>query len=77
MGSIGYGEILLIILLIFILFGPEKLPELGKAIGKAVKEFKKAESEVKNALGESFKSESANSLEVSEKDSKEKQEKNG
>ncbi|NMC00560.1 MAG: twin-arginine translocase TatA/TatE family subunit [Thermoanaerobaculaceae bacterium] len=48
MGSIGYGEILLILIIALLLFGPEKLPEFGKAFGRAIKEFKKAENEVKS-----------------------------
>jgi sec-independent protein translocase protein TatA len=50
MGSIGSGEILLIIVLALILFGPQKLPELGKALAKAIKEFKKAEVEIKEVF---------------------------
>lgn len=54
MGSIGFSEILLIIFIALLLFGPENLPKLGKAIGRAAKEFKKVENEVK----EIFKDES-------------------
>lgn len=42
MGNIGFGEILVILLIILIFFGPSKLPEIGKALGKAIQEFKKA-----------------------------------
>lgn len=42
MGNIGLGEILLIALIALLLFGPKKLPELGKAVGKGLHEFKKA-----------------------------------
>jgi sec-independent protein translocase protein TatA len=52
MGSIGYGEVLLIFIIALLLFGPEKLPELGKALGRAFKEFKKAENEVREILKE-------------------------
>ena len=38
---IGTSEILLILIIILILFGPTKLPELAKAIGKSVREYKK------------------------------------
>lgn len=39
---IGFGEVLLILVIVLILFGPKKLPELAKAIGKAMNEYKKA-----------------------------------
>ena len=41
MGNIGIGEILILVLVVLILFGPNKLPELGKAMGKALGEFRK------------------------------------
>jgi len=41
MGNIGLGEILILVLVVLILFGPNKLPELGKAMGKALGEFRK------------------------------------
>ena len=50
MGSIGAGEIILIFLIALLLFGPSKLPELGRALGRAVREFKKAETEVRDAI---------------------------
>jgi sec-independent protein translocase protein TatA len=52
MGHIGIPEIILIVLAIIVLFGAKKLPEIGSALGKAIREFKKAgkdiEGEVKN-----------------------------
>lgn len=42
MGRIGAGELILILVLALIIFGPSKLPEMGKAIGKGLREFKKA-----------------------------------
>jgi len=42
MSNFGIGEILLIALIALILFGPRKLPELGRAIGKGLHEFKRA-----------------------------------
>ena len=35
------GEIILVLVVLFLLFGPQKLPEIGAAIGKAIREFKK------------------------------------
>jgi sec-independent protein translocase protein TatA len=42
MGKIGFTEILLILLVIVLLFGGRKIPELMKGIGQGMKEFKKA-----------------------------------
>jgi sec-independent protein translocase protein TatA len=54
MGRIGTPEIIIIVLAIIILFGAKKLPEIGSALGKAIKEFRKAgkdiHEEVKNAV---------------------------
>ena len=41
MGSFGWTEILIVVLIIIILFGGKKIPELMSAIGKGIKEFKK------------------------------------
>jgi len=40
--NLGFGEIALIIFVALLLFGPKKLPELGKAAGNTLREFKKA-----------------------------------
>ncbi|MBF0483875.1 MAG: twin-arginine translocase TatA/TatE family subunit [Candidatus Omnitrophica bacterium] len=42
MGRIGFGEIVVVLLVALLLFGPKKLPELARAIGNAIQEFKKA-----------------------------------
>jgi len=41
----GIGELIIILVIILLIFGASKLPELGKAVGKAIKEFKKAGKE--------------------------------
>ncbi|MBM4295084.1 MAG: twin-arginine translocase TatA/TatE family subunit [Deltaproteobacteria bacterium] len=41
----SWGPILIILLIVLILFGPRRLPELGESIGKAIKGFKKAHEE--------------------------------
>jgi len=46
MSGIGFWEITVILLVILILFGAAKLPEIGKALGKAIQEFKKAGKEL-------------------------------
>lgn len=47
MGSLGMQEIIVVFILALIIFGPRKLPELGKTIGKGLAEFKKASNELK------------------------------
>ena len=46
MGSLGMQEIIVIFILALIVFGPKKLPELGKSLGKGMAEFKKASNEL-------------------------------
>jgi sec-independent protein translocase protein TatA len=50
MGNLGFGEMLLIGIAILIFFGPSKLPELGKALGKGIQEFKKASRELTESV---------------------------
>lgn len=45
-GNLGTGEIILILLVILILFGAKKIPELAQGLGKGIREFKKAMREV-------------------------------
>jgi sec-independent protein translocase protein TatA len=52
MGSLGMQEIIVIFILALIVFGPRKLPELGKTIGKSLAEFKKASNELKQTWEE-------------------------
>ncbi len=47
MGSLGMQEIIVIFILALIVFGPRKLPELGKSLGKGLAEFKKASNELR------------------------------
>jgi sec-independent protein translocase protein TatA len=44
MGDIGFTEILLILLVVVLLFGGRKIPELMKGLGQGIREFKKASS---------------------------------
>lgn len=45
-GRIGTAELLLILGLVLIIFGPKKLPEIGRSLGKGLREFKQATSEI-------------------------------
>lgn len=49
-GKIGMGELLLILGIVLIIFGPSKLPALAKSMGQAVKEFRKGTEEVKKEV---------------------------
>ena len=40
--NIGGSELLVVLIVVFIFFGPKKMPELGKNLGKGIREFKKA-----------------------------------
>ena len=42
MGNIGFGELVVILVIILVLFGAKRLPEIGKALGDGIREFKKA-----------------------------------
>jgi len=55
MGNLGFGEMLLIGVALLIFFGPSKLPELGKALGKGIQEFKKASRELTDSVKEDVK----------------------
>lgn len=50
MGPLGWQETLFIFVLALLIFGPKKLPELGKTIGKAMTEFRRASSELKSTF---------------------------
>lgn len=49
-GRIGMAELILILLIVLLIFGAAKLPEIGKALGKAIKEFKKGTKEIEDRL---------------------------
>ena len=55
MGNLGLWEILLIGLILLIFFGPSKLPELGKSLGKGIQEFKKASREITDSVKDDVK----------------------
>jgi sec-independent protein translocase protein TatA len=44
-GSIGMTELIIILIIALVIFGPGKLPEMGGAIGRGIRDFKKAMSE--------------------------------
>ena len=48
MFGLGGQELMLILLVVLLFFGPSKLPELARGIGKGMKEFKKAQADLEN-----------------------------
>jgi sec-independent protein translocase protein TatA len=54
-GSIGMPEMIIILVIALIIFGPRKLPELGRSLGKSINEFKKASNELRSTLEEEIR----------------------
>jgi TatA/E family protein of Tat protein translocase len=54
-GSIGMPELIIIFVIALIIFGPRKLPELGKSLGRSLNEFKKASNDLQNTLEQEIK----------------------
>ncbi|MGD9567735.1 MAG: twin-arginine translocase TatA/TatE family subunit [Sedimentibacter sp.] len=69
-GKIGAGELILILIIALVVVGPSKLPELGKAMGKTLGEFKKFSNDIKEDLSlddKTNKTEKSEKKEVTEK----------
>jgi TatA/E family protein of Tat protein translocase len=66
LGSVGVPELIIIFTIALIIFGPRKLPELGKSLGKSLAEFKRASNELKNTLDEEIRMEERRSTERQE-----------
>ena len=69
LGSIGMPELIIIFVIALIIFGPRKLPELGRSLGKSLSEFKRASNELKSTLEEEIRlDEQRANLEASRKE---------
>ena len=51
-GNIGFPELLVILMIVLLLFGAKRLPEIAKGLGKSMQEFKKGMKEVEKDLEE-------------------------
>jgi sec-independent protein translocase protein TatA len=50
MGPIGWPELVILLVVVLIVFGPGKLPDIGNAIGRGVKEFRKASHDLESSI---------------------------
>jgi TatA/E family protein of Tat protein translocase len=74
-GNIGVPELIIIFAIALLIFGPKKLPEVGRSIGKALREFRKTSDEIKNKIEEEIQAEDFKEIkEELEKDIEENEE---
>ena len=57
MGPLGFPEMLVILVVALIIFGPRKLPELGRSLGRSINEFKRASNELRSTLDDEIRAE--------------------
>lgn len=50
MGPIGWPELVILLIVVLIVFGPGKLPDIGNAIGRGVREFRKASNDLESSI---------------------------
>jgi sec-independent protein translocase protein TatA len=50
MPNIGAPELIIVLVIVLILFGPGRLPDIGNAIGKGIREFRKASTEIEDSI---------------------------
>lgn len=67
MGPLGMQELIIIFVIALLIFGPRKLPELGRSLGKSLGEFKRASNELRNTLEEEVRVEEQKERETASK----------
>ena len=50
MGNIGFPELVIIFVVALLVFGPKRLPELGRSLGRGIAEFRRASTDLKNSI---------------------------
>ena len=53
-GMFGYQELIIVLVIVLILFGAKKIPELARGLGKGIKEFKDAKDDIKSDIEDSI-----------------------
>lgn len=61
-GNIGFPELLIILIIALLIFGPKKLPEVGRNIGRAIKEFRRASEELREKIEDEIRAEDLRNL---------------
>lgn len=61
-GSIGVPELIIIFIVALLVFGPKKLPEVGKTVGKAIRDFKRSTEDIKNKFEDEIRADEFQSL---------------
>lgn len=56
-GNIGLPELLIILVIALLIFGPKKLPEVGKSLGRAIREFRRTSDEIKEKIEQEIQAE--------------------
>ena len=67
MGPLGMQELIIIFIIALLIFGPRKLPELGRSLGKSLGEFKRASNELRNTLEEEVRVEEQKERDVAQR----------
>ena len=65
---IGYQELIIIFLIVLLLFGGSKIPELARGLGKGIREFKKAKDDIRDAIEKEDPSKNVEKKESKDKD---------
>lgn len=74
-GNIGFPEIFIILVIALLIFGPKKLPEVGKSLGKAFREFRRTSDEIKEKIEDEIQADEIKDIkEELEKDIEENEE---
>lgn len=51
-GNLGFGELMIVLVIVLVIFGAKRIPEISAAFGKGIREFKKNVNDVERSIGE-------------------------